>query len=253
MLKKTLSLFTIAALCLNYAVTEGAKEAPKKGHDHKHDHKHGHDHQHKPAIKGAEPGKWTQDYDAALKVAAEKNLPLMLNFTGSDWCGWCKIMDKNVFADQKVWGAYAKDNLMLVTLDFPKDKTIVPEKWVARNKELQAKFGVRGYPSYVVLDNDGKTKLGQLGASREATPKSFIQQTKAALRFSKNAIDAFTKSLSEEKAGAYKALLAAHKQAKKDLTDWIATRPQRNEENNAKFKKFQENIASSMAKIESFK
>ncbi|MBT5690423.1 MAG: hypothetical protein HOI65_04825, partial [Opitutae bacterium] len=46
---------------------------------------------------------------------------------------------------------------------------------------------------------------------------------------------------------------AAHKQAKKDLTDWIATRPQRNEENNAKFKKFQEDIAASMAKIESFK
>ena len=235
MFQKSLSILALGALCAcGYAAKEEKAD-------------------HKPAIEGAEPGKWTQDYDAALKVAAEKNLPLMLNFTGSDWCGWCKIMDKNVFADQKVWGAYAKDNLMLVTLDFPKDKTIVPKKWVARNKELQAKFGVRGYPSYVVLDNDGETKLGQLGASREATPKSFTQQTKGVLRFSKNAIDAFTKSLSEEKAKEYKGLLSAHKKAKKALGDWLETRPQRNDDNLAKFKKFNEDIASSMAKIESFK
>ncbi len=243
MLKKTLSLFTITALCLNLTAADKAKEA----------HKHGaHDHQHKPATKGAEPGKWTQDYDAALKVASEKKLPLMLNFTGSDWCGWCKLMDKNVFADHKEWGAYAKDNLMLVTLDFPRDKTIVPEKWVARNNELKTQFGVRGFPTYVVLESDGKTKLGQLGASREATPKNFIEKTKAALRFSKAAVAAFTKGMSKEKTQSYLDLLAAHTQAKKALGDWLETRPQRNEENNVKFAKFREDIASAMAKIESF-
>ena len=77
--------------------------------------------------EGAKVGHWTMDFDAAKKMAAEKNLPLMLNFTGSDWCGWCKLMDKNVFAE-KEWQDYAGENALLVTLDFPKDKSIVPEK-----------------------------------------------------------------------------------------------------------------------------
>ena len=236
MFKKSLFVLTIAALS---AIGLSAKE--------------GKDAVHKPATEGAEPGKWTQDYDAAIKMAAEKGLPLMLNFTGSDWCGWCKIMDKNVFADEKDWGPYAKENLMLVTLDFPKDKSIVPEKWVHRNEKLKDKFGVRGFPTYVVLDSNGESKLGQLGASREATPKSFVQQAKGVLRFSKSAIAAFTAKLSEEKASEYKDLLSAHKKSKKALADWLETRPKRNDENMAKFKKFNEDIASSMAKIESFK
>ena len=65
----------------------------------------------------------------------------MLNFTGSDWCGWCKLMDKEVFAKDE-WKTFAAENVVLVTLDFPKDKSIVPEKYVARNKELQE--AVRG-------------------------------------------------------------------------------------------------------------
>ena len=105
----------------------------------------------------------------SCRAGAHQELPLLLNFTGSDWCGWCKIMDKNVFAGEE-WKKYAADNVVLVTLDFPNDKSIVPEKYVERNKNLQAKFGVGGYPTYVILDSDGETKLGQLGAGKEKTP-----------------------------------------------------------------------------------
>ena len=41
---------------------------------------------------GATLGKWTQDLDAAKKLAKEKDLPMLINFSGSDWCGWCKRM-----------------------------------------------------------------------------------------------------------------------------------------------------------------
>ncbi len=131
----------------------------------------------KVQIDGAEAGHWTMDFDAAVKLAAEKKLPMMLNFTGSDWCGWCKLMDKNVFAEE-VWQKFAADKVVLVTLDFPKDKTIVPEKYVSRNNELKDQFGVRGFPTYVVLDSDGKTKLGQLGAGKDKTPATFIDEFK---------------------------------------------------------------------------
>ena len=55
--------------------------------------------------KGAKLGQWTMDYDAAVKLAQSSKQPMILNFTGSDWCGWCKIMDKNVFAKDE-WKKY---------------------------------------------------------------------------------------------------------------------------------------------------
>ena len=199
------------------------------------------------ALEGAKVGAWTMDYEAALKLAGEKEVPLLLNFTGSDWCGWCKLMDKNVFAAEE-WKTYAGDNDVLVTLDFPKDKSIVPEKYVARNKDLQKKFGVRGYPTYVVLDNDGETKLGQLGAGRDKTPSSFIDEFKGVIRMSAGGIEAFIKA-NPDKAEAYKEAIAAlraaeakMKVAMQPLNEWLATKPKRTPENTKKFEGFKKEI-----------
>lgn len=134
----------------------------------------------KPAERGAEPGKWTMDFDAAKRVPAERHLPLLLNFTGSDWCYWCKLMDKQVFSEE-AWTAWAADRLMLVWIDFPNDKTLVPMAYVMRNRKLSGDFGVEGYPTYILLSEDGETVLGQLGASRGATPESFIGEVEACL------------------------------------------------------------------------
>jgi len=201
----------------------------------------------KVELEGAKVGEWTMDFDAAVKLAGEKKLPLMLNFTGSDWCGWCKLMDKEVFAEE-VWKTYAKDNVLLVTLDFPNDKSIVPEKYVGRNKELQQQFGVRGYPTYVVLDHDGETKLGQLGAGRGKTPSSFIDEFKGVIRMSAGGIEAFLKA-NPDKAEAYKKAIAELRaaeekmeEAMKPLNEWLETKPKRTEENTKKFEGFKKKI-----------
>jgi thioredoxin-related protein len=199
---------------------------------------------------GAEPGHWTMDFDAAKKIAEEKKLPLMLNFTGSDWCGWCKLMDKNVFAEDD-WKKYASENVLLVTLDFPKDKSIVPEKYVDRNTKLKEKFGVRGYPTYLILDSDGETKIGQLGAGKDKTPESFIAEFKAAVRLSPSNIEAFVKA-NPKKADAYKAAIQAVTDAEKNLKDWLATKPQRNEENTKKFAELQKGIQSAKEALGKF-
>jgi len=127
---------------------------------------------------GAKPGVWTMDLKAAKTMAAEKDLPLLINFTGSDWCGWCIIMDEQVFSKPE-WKEYAKENLMLVWIDFPQDEKLVPEKYVERNEKLAEANGVKGFPTYIVLNSDGATRLGNLGASRDATPEKFIEQLKA--------------------------------------------------------------------------
>jgi thiol:disulfide interchange protein len=126
-----------------------------------------------PVTKGAKAGEWTMDFDAAKTLAREKNLPILINFTGSDWCGWCKLMDKLVFSKPE-WSAYATNSLVLVFIDFPRDKTLVPMHFVSRNEALSRQFGVEGYPTYILLATDGATRLGQLGASRNATPEAFI-------------------------------------------------------------------------------
>ena len=129
----------------------------------------------KPDTDGAHVGVWTQDYDAAVALAKTNNLPLMLNFTGSDWCGWCKLMDRQVFSTAE-WEKWAKENIVLAFIDFPNDKSLVPEKYVDRNKDLSKKYGVRGYPTYIVIDPGTGESIGQLGASREATPEKFISE-----------------------------------------------------------------------------
>jgi thioredoxin-related protein len=126
------------------------------------------------ALSGAELGAWTQDYAAATNAAAASGKPVFLDFTGSDWCGWCMLMEEKVFSKPE-WKEWAATNVYLVTLDFPRDKSKVPEEFQARNRELSKAFGVRGYPTYIVLDAQGK-KLGQLGADRNAKPAKFIRQ-----------------------------------------------------------------------------
>ena len=204
----------------------------------------------KVQLEGAKLGHWTMDFDAATKLAAEKKVPLMLNFTGSDWCGWCKLMDKNVFAEAE-WKKFAAENVVLVTLDFPRDKSIVPEKYVAQNEELKTKFAVRGFPTYVVLDSDGETKLGQLGAGKEKTPSSFVEEFKGVSRLSASSIAAYAKA-NPDKAKAYKAAIAESRAANKELKEWLATKPERNDENNKKYAGFQARIKSADEKLQSF-
>lgn len=201
-------------------------------------------------IDGAKVGHWTMDFEAASKLAKEKNVPMMLNFTGSDWCGWCKLMDKGVFAKDE-WKKYADKNVVLVTLDFPNDKSIVPEKYVARNKELQRQFAVRGYPTYIVLDSDGETQLGRLGAGRDKTPAEFIKEFKDVTRFSSASVAAYSKK-HPGKAKAYKAALAEVRAAQKALRDWISTGPERNPANDKKYEVFKKRITAASEALDKF-
>lgn len=132
-----------------------------------------------PAIDGAVVGEWTMDYAAAQTLAREKGLPMLLNFTGSDWCGWCKLMDRNVFSTTE-WREWAAQNIVLVWIDFPRDSSLVPEKYVERNQALASQFGVRGYPTYMILSPEGRT-LGKLGASQDIHARVFIQRLRDVL------------------------------------------------------------------------
>lgn len=113
---------------------------------------------------------WTDDYKKGLEKAKTEKKVALLDFTGSDWCGWCIKLDEEVFS-KKPFKDYAKENLVLVELDFPQTKRL-PKKQQEQNEELAKKFNVKGYPTVVVVDGDGQ-EIGRLGYM-EGGPDAFI-------------------------------------------------------------------------------
>ena len=97
---------------------------------------------------------WTDNYEKAVAQAKTEKKLVLLDFTGSDWCGWCIKLDKEVFskADFKT---FAKENLVAVTVDFPHGKKL-PKHTVDQNAKLKSEHGVSGFPTIVLLDADGK-------------------------------------------------------------------------------------------------
>lgn len=190
----------------------------------------------RPVTEGAKVGEWTMDFEAAKALAKAKNLPVLMNFTGSDWCGWCKLMDKNVFTTE-AWKNFATQNMVTVFIDFPKDKSLVPAKLVPSNKALSEKFEVGGYPTYILLAPDGEKQLGKLSASRDATPASFIQDIKKYTEW-----PAKIAKLPPEGKAIYDKAKAGQEAVQKELNAWIETKPERTEANNKKFESFMERM-----------
>jgi len=123
-------------------------------------------------------GKWTEDLDAALKTAARTNRPILVDFQGSDWCGWCIKLHDEVF-DTDEFKKYAAENLVLVSIDFPRSKKQSAEI-KQRNGKLAARYSVRGFPTVVMLDSAGK-EIGRTGYVRGG-PKAFIQEVDRIIR-----------------------------------------------------------------------
>jgi len=115
---------------------------------------------------------WMTDLPKALAKAKPEKKLVMLDFTGSDWCGWCIKLNKEVFSKPE-FAEYAKKNLVLVEVDFPQRKQQTEELKKA-NQTLQEKYGIRGYPTIIVLNSEGG-KAGELGYMAGG-PKAFIAE-----------------------------------------------------------------------------
>lgn len=116
--------------------------------------------------------EWETDFDKALKKSAKEGKPMLVNFTGSDWCGWCIKLDKEVFST-KEFTDWADKNVILVKLDFPRKSNQTAEE-KKRNNELVKKYGVRGYPTILFIDGKGNVigKSGYLKGGPSAWTKS---------------------------------------------------------------------------------
>jgi protein disulfide-isomerase len=118
---------------------------------------------------------WMTDYEEARRMAAEQKKPVLLNFTGSDWCPPCIQLKKDVF-DTREFKSFAQENLVLVELDFPRRKKMDPA--VARqNQALQREYKIEGYPTVVLLNPDG-TEVKRRSGFGGGGPGAFIEWTR---------------------------------------------------------------------------
>jgi protein disulfide-isomerase len=123
------------------------------------------------AATAARAADWTDDYPAALAQAKKEHKMILLDFTGSDWCIWCKRTDNDVFETQK-FKDFADKKLVLVTVDFP-DQKVLKDSVKQQNDKLRDKYGVEGYPTLIVLDSNEKVVFVQEGY-KEGGPDAFI-------------------------------------------------------------------------------
>jgi thiol-disulfide isomerase/thioredoxin len=116
---------------------------------------------------------WRTDYPGALQQAKSDPKLVLLDFTGSDWCGWCIKFQRDVLSTPK-FGAYANKNLELVKVDFPRHST-QSEELKHSNTALGKQFNVDGLPTFVLVNGDGK-ELGRQVGYLEGGPDAFISK-----------------------------------------------------------------------------
>jgi thioredoxin-related protein len=121
---------------------------------------------------------WLTNFDDAQKIAVAKHRLILLNFSGSDWCGPCMRLKKEIFNSPE-FCAFADTSLVLVNADFPRSsKNQLPADQVARNEALAAKYNAEGdFPLTVLLTADGKVLYTWEGLPSDGTTH-FIQQIK---------------------------------------------------------------------------
>ena len=98
---------------------------------------------------------WTDEFDGAKAQARAQGKDLLMDFTGSDWCGWCIKLHKEVF-DQAAFRDSIHESFILVKIDFPRDQSLVTDETRAQNAELLKQYPIQGYPTIFLTDADGR-------------------------------------------------------------------------------------------------
>jgi len=105
-------------------------------------------------------GQWMTSYKSAIALSRKTGKPILADFTGSDWCGWCMKLHKEVFETPE-FDAWAKKNVILLEVDYPEHKK-QSRKIKKQNEKLAKKYQIDLYPTILFLNAKG-VKLGRYG------------------------------------------------------------------------------------------
>ncbi|HEX7262087.1 MAG TPA: thioredoxin fold domain-containing protein [Luteolibacter sp.] len=156
------------------------------------------------ALAGGEG--WSIDFAAAKKEAAESKKDLLLDFTGSDWCPPCIMLNKEILS-QDAFKAGVKDKFVLMELDYPKDKSKLSEDTIKQNEELAKKYQIKGFPTILLCDAEGKPFAAT--GYQPGGPEAYVKHLDT-LRAKKTVRDeSFASAAKSEGVAKAKALVAA--------------------------------------------
>lgn len=116
--------------------------------------------------------KWLTDFAAAKTKAAAEGKDILINFSGSDWCGWCIKLDEEVLS-KDYFKINAPKYFVLVNADFPNDKSKISPETQKQNEALMKEFGIQGFPTVLLLDAEGKPYVGT--GYQDGGPEKYIQ------------------------------------------------------------------------------
>lgn len=153
--------------------------------------------------------EWTTDLDAARTRAAAEGKSVLVDFTGSDWCGYCIQLKRNVF-DTPEFEAYAKDKFLFVEVDVPQDIKRIGQELYNKNQQLCKQYKISGFPTIMVMSPEGYVIGGFVGGSNMARTKDSLN---AALQNAQK-VQAASKLQGVEKA---KLLAEVHSSLSGDL------------------------------------
>ncbi len=159
---------------------------------------------HGVALAGGEG--WSSDYEASKKLATESRKDLLIDFTGSDWCGWCIKLNDEVFKHDPFKDG-VKDTFVLVELDYPQDKSKLSETTQKQNEELGKKYSVQGYPTILLCDSEGKPYAST--GYQPGGPEKYVEHLNDLRKKKAGRDEAFAKASKAEGVDKAKALVAA--------------------------------------------
>ena len=149
----------------------------------------------------ANPKGWTDDFEAAKEQAAREGKLLLVDFSGSDWCGWCKKLDKEVFSKPEFVEKASKD-FVLVLIDKPRNQSKLSDKAKEQNPKLCEKYKIKGFPTVLMMDAEGKV-LGKTGYL-EGGPEKYLKNLSVMKKKAKKKMKAEKKENAEKKEDAEK-------------------------------------------------
>ena len=119
------------------------------------------------------PQGFTDNLDEALKSAKENKRYVVAVFSGSDWCTWCKKLEKEILSTE-AFRKGAVGRYELVYIDNPRDKNLLSEHGKENNRKLTSKYGIHGFPTVLILDADGE-KVAELGYDKNG-PERYLEK-----------------------------------------------------------------------------
>lgn len=120
------------------------------------------------------PNGWGEDFALAKQKAASEGKFVFLAFSGSDWCGWCVKLEKEVYS-QKAFVTKAQGKFVLTMIDCPRNQEILSKLAREQNRPLAQTFGIGGFPTGIVCDSDG-TEIGRIGGYVQGGPDVYLER-----------------------------------------------------------------------------